>query len=82
MNQHKTIVYCFCGCFVVTLLIFVGYLWNSSVALKSSQEKIINGHIKHIANVDSIFYDVKTVILSNDSGTIVNAPIFIGSITE
>jgi len=80
MSQHKPIVYCFCGCFIATLIILAGYLWYSSAALKSSQERIINEHIKHIANVDSVFYDIKTVILSNDSGTIVNAPILLSQL--
>lgn len=80
MNQNKTIVYCFCGCFIVTLIILVSYLWYSSDILKNSQERIINEHIKHIANVDSVFYDIKTVILSNDSGTIVNAPILLSQL--
>jgi hypothetical protein len=36
--------------------------------------------LKHIANVDSIFCEIKKVILSNDSGTIVNAPVLLSQL--
>ena len=73
-NSNKIIVCLFCGVFVITLIMLIGYLCYSSKTLKDSQVKIVNEHIKHIATIDSIFYDMKTVVLSNDSGTIVNAP--------
>ena len=72
-NSNKTIICWFCGVFIVTLLILVGYLYYSTNTFKESQTKIVNEHIKHIAKVDSVFYDMKTVILSCDSGTIQNA---------
>lgn len=72
-NSNKTIVRWFCVVFVITLSVFVVYLWHSTSIFNSSQEKIINEHIKHIAKVDSVFYDMKTVILSCDSGTMRNA---------
>lgn len=72
-NSNKTIVCWFCGAFIVTLLILVGYLYYSTNTFKESQTKIVNEHIKHIAKVDSVFYDMKTVILCCDSGTIQNA---------
>ena len=80
MNQHKMSLYLFCGCFIVTLLIFVSYLWRSSIALKDSQERITTEYLKHIASIDSIFYDIKKVVLSNDSGTIVNAPVLLAQL--
>ena len=73
-NSNKIIVCLFCGVFVITLIMLIGYLCYSSKTLKDSQVKIVNERIKHIAKIDSIFYDMKTVVLSNDSGTIVNAP--------
>lgn len=72
-RNNNLILFCFCGAFVVTLIFFAIYLCHSSRTFKESQEKIVNEHIKHIAKVDSIFYDMKTVILSNDTGTIANA---------
>ena len=72
-RNNNTIVKWFCRAVIVALLILVGYLWLSVKAFKNSQEKIVNEHIEHIAKVDSIFYDMKTVILSNDTGTIANA---------
>ena len=72
-RNNNTIVKWFCRAVIVALLILVGYLWLSVKAFKNSQEKIANEHVKHIAKVDSIFYDMKTVILSNDTGTIANA---------
>ena len=80
MNEHKTILRWFCGCFIATLFVFVGYLWFSMKTFKDSQEKIVNEHLKHIATVDSVFYDFKKVILSNDSGTIVNAPLLLSQL--
>lgn len=58
-NSNKTIVRWFCVVFVITLSVFVVYLWHSTSIFNSSQEKIINEHIKHIAKVDSVFYDMK-----------------------
>ncbi len=80
MNDNKTIVRWFCGCFIVTLIILVGYLCYSITTFKSSQERIVTEHLKHIATVDSFYYDIKKVILSNDSGTIVNAPILLSQL--
>lgn len=80
MNEHKTIVRWFCGCFIVTLIILVVYLCYSINTFKYSQERIVTEHLKHIANVDSIFCDIKKVILSNDSGMIANAPILLSQL--
>lgn len=77
MKQHKTTLYLFCGCFIVTLIIFVSYLCYSIINFKDSQERIVTEHLEHLANVDSIFCDIKKVILSNDSGTIANAPVLL-----
>lgn len=72
MKQHKTTLYLFCGCFIATLIIFVSYLCYSIIIFKDSQERIVTEHLEHLANADSIFCDIKKVILSNDSGTIAN----------
>ncbi|MDE6722151.1 MAG: hypothetical protein K2J84_08410 [Bacteroidaceae bacterium] len=72
-EKHNTIVCWFCLVFIATLVILIGYLSCSYNAFKDSQEKIVNEHVKHIVKVDSIFYDMKTIVLSTDSGTIVNA---------
>lgn len=72
-RNNNTIVKWFCCVFIGALIVLVGYLWLSVEAFKNSQEKIVSEHVKHIAKVDSIFYDMKTVILSNDTGTIANA---------
>ncbi len=80
MNEDKTTVRWFCGCFIVTIIILVGYLCYSTTTLRSSQEKIVTEHLKHVANVDSIFCDIKKVILSNDSGMITNAPILLSQL--
>lgn len=81
-RNNKTIVCLFCGTFIATLLIFIGYLWHSSETFKESQIRIVNEHIKHIEKIDSIFYDMKTVVLSNDSGTIVNAPALLSQLQK
>lgn len=73
-SNNKIIVWLFCGAFIITLLILVGYLCYSANTFKESQTKIVNEHIKHIAKVDSIFYNMKTIVLSNDSVYIMNAP--------
>ncbi len=80
MNDHKNLVRWFCGCFIATIIILVGYLCCSIITFKNSQERIVNEHLKHIATVDSFYYDIKKVILSNDSGTIVNAPILLSKL--
>lgn len=80
MNDNKIIVRWFCSCFIATLIIFVSYLCYSTITFKDSQERIITEHLKHIANADSIFCSIKKVILSNDSGTIANAPVLLSQL--
>ena len=80
MNENKTIVRWFCGCFIVTLFILVSYLCYSMTTFKNSQERIVTEHLKHLVNVDSIFCDIKKIILSKDSGTIANAPVLLAQL--
>lgn len=80
MKQHKITLYLFCSCFIVTLIIFVSYLCYSITTFKNSQERIVTEHLEHLAKADSIFYDIKKVILSNDSGTIANAPVLLAQL--
>lgn len=80
--DSKNIVCWFCGTFIVTLIFLVGYLCCSTRIFKSSQAEIVNEHRDHIAKVDSIFYDMKAVILSNDSGTIENAPALLSQLQK
>lgn len=80
MNGNKIVVRWFCGCFIATLIILVSYLCYSITTFKNSQERIVTEHLEHLANVDSIFYDIKKVILSTDSGTIANAPVLLAQL--
>ncbi len=80
MNGYKNLTRLFCRCFIATLIILVGYLCCSIITFKNSQKRIVNEHLKHIAKVDSFFYDIKKVILSNDSVTIVNAPLLLSQL--
>lgn len=80
MNDNKIVVRWFCGCFIATLIILVSYLCYSITTFKNSQERIVTEHLEHLANVDSIFYDIKKVILSTDSGTIANAPVLLAQL--
>ena len=80
MNDNKIVVRWFCGCFIATLIILVSYLCYSITTFKHSQERIVTEHLEHLANVDSIFYDIKKVILSTDSGTIANAPVLLAQL--
>lgn len=57
----------------MTILILAGYLYHSCCSLNNSQNRIVNEHVTHIARVDSIFNNMKAVILSHDSLTIANA---------
>ena len=74
-KNHKTnkIVFSFCGVLIVTLIMLISYLCHSAKIFKDSQTKIVETHVNHIMKIDSIFYDMKTAILSNDSGTIANS---------
>lgn len=80
MNDNKIIVRWFCGCFIATLIILVSYLCYSIITFKNSQERIVTEHLEHLANADSIFCDIKKVILSTDSGTIANAPVLLAQL--
>ena len=80
MNDNKIVVRWFCSCFITTLIILVSYLCYSITTFKNSQERIVTEHLEHLANADSIFCDIKKVILSNDSGTIANAPVLLAQL--
>lgn len=80
MNKTNKIVFCFCGVIIVTLIILTGYLCHSTKIFKDSQAKIVNEHLNHVMKVDSIFYDMKTVILSNDSGVIANSKVLLSQL--
>ena len=43
------------------------------MTMKDSQKAIVNEHINHVARIDSIFYEMKNVILSNDTNVIANS---------
>lgn len=82
MKNHRKIIFCFCGCIIIVFLSLIAYLWHTSNVLKNSQDKIINEHIYHIATVDSIFNELKTAILSNDSVMIENAPLLFSQLQK
>ena len=63
----------FCITFVITFIVLVGYLFCSLETMKNSQQNIVNEHINHVARIDSIFYEMKNVILSNDTNVIANS---------
>lgn len=73
-SKRNPIVYWFCGIIGLTLILLIGYLCYSTKTQAESQEKIVTAHVRHIAKVDSLFFEMKEVILSNDSGKIANAP--------
>ena len=69
---NPTVLY-FCITFVITIIVLVSYLSYSLMTMKDSQKTIINEHINHVARIDSIFYEMKNVILSNDTNIIANS---------
>ncbi len=69
---NPTVLY-FCITFVITIIVLVSYLSYSLMTMKESQKTIVNEHINHIAKIDSIFYEMKNVILSNDTNIIANS---------
>lgn len=72
--RNPWVVLVFSIVIISTLLLLYLHLDYTTKALKESQEKIVCSHVDHIAKIDSIFYDMKEVILSTDSGTIANSP--------
>lgn len=73
IRKTNKIVYCFCGVLIVALIMLIGYLCHSAKLFRDSQTRIVETHVNHIMKIDSIFYDMKAIILSNDSGTIANS---------
>ena len=73
IRKTNKIVYCFCGVLIVALIMLFGYLCHSAKLFRDSQTRIVETHVNHIMKIDSIFYDMKAIILSNDSGTIANS---------
>lgn len=81
-KESNSIVKWFCVIIIITLCIYVGYSCYTARILKQSQERIVREHVSHIARVDSIFYGMKEVILSSDSGVIANAPILLSQLQQ
>lgn len=80
MNDHKNLVRWFCSSFIATIIILIGYLCFSIITFKKSQECIVNEQLKHIATVDSFFYDIKKVILYRQSCLMQNIPSLLSNI--
>lgn len=81
-NHRNPIVIGFCLIVVITLSLLIAYLCHSTKILAESQERIVTEHVRHIATVDSLFYEMKEVILSNDSGKIANAPVLLSQLQK
>lgn len=73
-GSRYSIVHWFCTTIVFTLVILVLYQCHSTHIFTDSQNKITQEHVNHITKVDSLFFEMKKIILSSDSATIVNAP--------
>jgi len=70
------------GLFFFILILLVSYLCHSTKTLTESQERIITEHVRHIAKVDSLFFDLKEVVLSSDSDKIINAPVLLSQLQK
>lgn len=81
-KESNAIVKWFCVVVLITLSVYVGYSCYTARILKQSQERIVREHVSHIAKVDSIFYGMKEIILSSDSGVIANAPILLSQLQQ
>ena len=66
-NRSFWVIIVFSALIIFTLSLLYKHLDYTTKALKKSQEKIVNMHVDHIAKVDSIFYDLKEVILLSES---------------
>ena len=73
-NNKSSIVTYFCVTLIAALVCIMVYFVYATKVFKDSQNRIIQEHTNHIANVDSVFFEMKKIILSSDSGTISNAP--------
>lgn len=81
-SNRNPIVYWFCGTIFFILILLVSYLCHSTKTLTESQERIITEHVRHIAKVDSLFFDLKEVVLSSDSDKIINAPVLLSQLQK
>ena len=81
-SNRNPIVYWFCMTIFFILILLVSYLCHSTKTLTESQERIITEHVRHIAKVDSLFFDIKEVVLSSDSDKIINAPVLLSQLQK
>lgn len=81
-RKNNSLVKWFCCVIILTLFIHVGYYCYTAYVLTKSQEKIVNEHVGHIAKVDSLFLDMKEIILDSDSGAIANAPALLSQLQK
>ena len=71
-SMSYPIVRWFCSIIILTIIVHVGYFIYTAHAFKQSQERIVREHIRHITQVDSIFTNIGSIILSQDSGITAN----------
>lgn len=57
----------FCVLFIVIFSGFVGYWWHSYSELRQAQEQILCSHNKHIAKVDSLYIEMKSMLWVNNN---------------
>lgn len=81
-RKINSLVKWFCCVIILTLFIHVGYFCYTASILTKSQEKIVNEHVGHIAKVDSLFLDMKKIILDSDSGIIANVPALLSQLQK
>lgn len=73
-NNKSSIVTYFCVILIAALACIMAYFIYATKVFNDSQNRIIQKHTNHIADVDFVFWEMKKIILSSDSGTISNAP--------
>lgn len=81
-EKNNSLVKWFCCVIILTLFIHVGHYCYTAYVLTKSQEKIVNEHVGHIAKVDSLFLDMKEIILDSDTETIANAPALLSQLQK
>lgn len=69
MEKRYSILKYFCITILIMFSILVGYWICSYIGLRNSQKEIIQMHANHIANVDSLFCDIKKNLLQENEKT-------------
>lgn len=82
MGRKYLILKSFCAVLLIIFCILAGYWICSYIGLRNSQKEIVQMHATHMANIDSLFCDIKKNILQENEKAQADVSSLLDSITK